>query len=93
MRDTYTLASRMQIDTALEVEPVRAGMKAKPRPSLLLVEFPNQGQQAMFCSINLAAQLADLSTEALAVYAGCLIVCQCRGESSCHLRAPDIGYL
>ena len=55
-RIRHTHPRRVHVDTALEVEPVSAGMKAQPFPALVCIELTDQRQQAVLGGIEVTAQ-------------------------------------
>ena len=63
MGHAHLLARRADIEAALPVEPVRAGLREAVRPAVAAVELGDQAQPAVVGRVEVAGQLGDLGLE------------------------------
>ena len=65
MGDPHLFPRRAQIEAALEIQPMSAGMQGAVSPALATVVLGNQGQPAVVRGIQLAGELGDLCLQIL----------------------------
>src|SRR6516225_8342425 len=63
MRDTHLLPRRAEVDAALVVEPVRAGLRGAAVPAVTSVELRDQCQPTVLSCVEVTDELCDLRFE------------------------------